>query len=378
MNALLEAGYQGVRVNQLVVHAMDAFAGAIGVSDSNGKCTPEYVVLNARREDINLNYYALVLREMARLDFIRIVCPAVRERAPRLRYPNLASMYLPVPDMETQERIVHLARNLDAKVNKFIRNKRRLIELLKEQKQNIINQAVTRGLDPNVKLKPSGVEWIGDIPEHWETRKLKHIASMRSGDNLTSSQIAEAGIFPVYGGNGLRGYYHDYNKEGKYLLVGRQGALCGNVHRVEGKFWATEHAVVTEVRKGISPDWYYYMLNAMNLNQYSESAAQPGISVEKVQNLRTALPNLEEQISIVFYIEHETLLIDNAIARTTREIDLIREYRAHLIADVVTGQVDVRHIAVPEIAGEDFTPLDEDDADAEDLLDETLETEDAA
>jgi restriction endonuclease S subunit len=86
--------------------------------------------------------------------------------------------------------------------------KRRLIELLKEQKQNVINQAVTRGLDPNVKLKPSGVEWIGDIPEHWEVRKLKHIAAMKSGDNLTSDQIGEAGKYPVYGGNGLRGYFN--------------------------------------------------------------------------------------------------------------------------------------------------------------------------
>jgi type I restriction enzyme S subunit len=90
------------------------------------------------------------------------------------------------------------------------------------------------------------------------------------------------------------------------------------------------------------------------------------------------LPPVEEQASIVSYIEHETATIDYAITRTNHEIDLIREYRARLISDVVTGQVDVRHIAVPEIAGEDLTPLDEDDTDAEDLLDEALETEDAA
>jgi len=237
--------------------------------------------------------------------------------------------------------------------------KRRLIELLKEQKQNVINQAVTRGLDPNVKLKPSGVEWIGDIPEHWEVRKLKHIAAMKSGDNLTSDQIGEAGKYPVYGGNGLRGYFNNYNKDGKYLLVGRQGALCGNVHRVEGKFWATEHAVATDVRPGISTDWYFYMLTVMNLNQYSESAAQPAF---------------EEQEAIVSHIERETATIDYTITRAQREIELMREYRTRLISDVVTGQVDVRGIDVPEVApGDDvaeLSALDEDTAESDAVIDD--------
>lgn len=358
------------------VISMRSFQGGLERAWVRGCIRSSYVVLKPSSQT-HVGYFSYLFKSRDYISALQATSNFIRD-GQDLNFNNFRLVDLPLPPLEEQEQIGRFLDWQTTKINRFIRNKRRLIALLEEQKQNIINQAVTRGLDPNVKLKPSGVEWIGDIPEHWETRKLKHIASMRSGDNLTSSQIAEAGIFPVYGGNGLRGHYHDYNKEGKYLLVGRQGALCGNVHRVEGKFWATEHAVVTKVRKGISPDWYYYMLNVMNLNQYSESAAQPGISVEKVQNLRTALPNLEEQISIVSYIEHETFIIDNAIARTTREIDLIREYRARLISDVVTGQVDVRHIAVPEIAGEDLTPLDEDDTDAEDLLDETLETEDAA
>ena len=277
----------------------------------------------------------------------------------RLYFDQFGQIPIPVPPINEQDSIVIFLNWKSAQIKKFIRNKRRLIELLKEQKQNVINQTVTRGLDLNVKLKPSGVEWIGDIPEHWQVRKLKHIATMKSGDNLISEQISETGEYPVYGGNGLRGYFSNYNKDGKYILVGRQGALCGNVHQVEGKFWATEHAVITDVSRGISADWYYFMLTAMDLNQYSDAAAQPGISVEKILNLRTALPSLKEQEAIVSYIERETATIDYTITRAQREIELIQEYRIRLISDVVTGQVDVRGIETPELAGEALPPLDE-------------------
>lgn len=198
---------------------------------------------------------------------------------------------------------------------------------------------------------------------------------MKSGDNLTSDQIAESGEYPVYGGNNLRGYFNNYNKDGKYLLVGRQGTLCGNIHRVEGKFWATEHAVVTDVRTGISSDWYYYMLIVVNLNQYSESAAQPGISVEKIQNLRTALPSLGEQEAIVSHIKRETATIDYTITRAEREIELMREYRTRLISDVVTGKGDVRGIEVPEVTEEELLVPDEDTTEADEVIDDEAEME---
>jgi len=281
-----------------------------------------------------------------------------------------------VPSKEEQRLIHEYVRSTSAKINKFIRNKRRLIGLLKEQKQNIINQAVTRGIDPNVKLKPSGVEWLGDIPEHWETVKLKHISSMKSGDNLTSYQIVESGEYPVYGGNGLRGYFNEYNREGKHLLIGRQGALCGNIHSVEGKFWATEHAIVASARGNILIKWYYYILSVMNLNQYSESAAQPGLSVEKILDLRTILPPCDEQDAIAEYIEREVEPLDQAIARAEREIELMTEYRARLISDVVTGKVDVRGIDVTQIVDDKFPTADEEtDYEDEFLEEETSEEE---
>lgn len=366
--------YKLVCPNDIAYNKMRAWQGAIGISKYRGIVSPAYVVVRLRQSD-NPNYFHYLLRT-----------PSFAKEAERWSYgitPDMWSLrpehfkliYSCLPNNDEQAQIARFLDWKTAHINKFIRNKQRLINLLKEQKQNIINQAVTRGLDPGIKLKPSGVEWIGDIPEHWGIRKLKHIAAMKSGDNLTSVQIAESGNYPVYGGNGLRGYYHDYNKDGKYLLVGRQGALCGNVHRVEGKFWATEHAIATKVRPGISADWYHYMLTVMNLNQYSESAAQPGISVEKIQNLRTALPTLEEQQAIVSHIERETVTINYTISRAQREIDLMREYRTRLISDVVTGKIDVRGIEVPEVNDEELLVLNEDTADTGNMIEDNAEIE---
>ena len=371
--------YKRAAKGDIAYNMMRMWQGAVGVAPVDGLVSPAYVVVRPFPE-VDCRYFSYLFRTTAYMNEVDAYSRGIVKDRNRLYWQDFKRMPSPVPPVEEQRDIARFLDAVGGKARRFIRNKRRLIDLLKEQKQNIINQTVTRGLDANAKFKPSGVEWIGDIPEHWEVRKLKHIASMRSGDNLTSDQLSEAGEYPVFGGNGLRGYFNEYNKDGKYLLVGRQGALCGNVHRVEGKFWATEHAVVTEVRPGISTDWYYYMLTVMNLNQYSESAAQPGISVEKIQNLRTALPSYEEQVAIVSHIERETTTIDYTITRAQREIELMREYRTRLIADVVTGQVDVRGIEVPEVAEESeadaSSPLhDEDTAEADDLLDADGEVE---
>jgi len=127
--------------------------------------------------------------------------------------------------------------------------------------------------------KASGVKWLGEVPGHWEVLKLKRICALRSGDGITSEDIAEEGDYPVYGGNGLRGYTSKFTHEGKYALIGRQGALCGNVNYANGKFWASEHAVVVSPIKMVVTTWLGELLRAMNLNQYSITAAQHGLAV---------------------------------------------------------------------------------------------------
>jgi type I restriction enzyme, S subunit len=140
---------------------------------------------------------------------------------------------------------------------------------------------------------------VGVIPEDWGVKKLKHLGSMNSGEGITAKYINEAGNYPCFGGNGLRGFTSRFTHNGEYALIGRQGALCGNVQYVTGVFFASEHAVV--VTPGMNTDikWLSYVLKDIQLNQYSESSAQPGLSVTKILELSVATPTLKsEQIAI--------------------------------------------------------------------------------
>lgn len=254
---------------------------------------------------------------------------------------EIGLMRLPVPSLSVQRAIADFLDRETARIDELIVAKRRLLEILAEKRRALISHAVTRGLEPNVRLKDSGIEWLDRIPVHWSMMKLKRVASMASGEALNTDEIAESGEYPVYGGNGLRGYASSYSHDGNHVLVGRQGALCGNVHIVSGSFWATEHAVVTQLRERHDFRWLGELLQVMNLNRYAESAAQPGLAVEFIANLSVPVPPPSEQRAIAAHIETETAKLDSLQGAAEKTIDLLKERRAALISAAVTGQIEV-------------------------------------
>ena len=189
-------------------------------------------------------------------------------------------------------------------------------------------------------MKDSGVEWLGEIPVEWEVKKLRYIVNLKSGNNLTANQIKEDGAYPVYGGNGLRGYYHEFTHEGDFILIGRQGALCGNINYPASKFWATDHAVVVEPLSDYKLVWLGEVLRIMNLNQYSVAAAQPGLSVETICNLFIPWPLLEEQTAIANFLDRKTAEIDALIAQKERLLELYEEEKTAIINHAVTKGLD--------------------------------------
>ena len=190
-------------------------------------------------------------------------------------------------------------------------------------------------------MRDSGVEWMGKVPENWNIVALKFLCSMQSGKTLSSEQISEEGKYPVYGGNGLRGYYSEANTFGDYLLVGRQGALCGNVHHVQGEFWATEHAVVTKCSVLSDVRYMYYLLLGMNLNQYaSNTAAQPGLAVSQIINVKTCLAPIQEQKLIAVVLDEKCSQVDALIANVQAQIEKLKAYKQSLITEVVTKGLD--------------------------------------
>ena len=195
---------------------------------------------------------------------------------------------------------------------------------------------------PYPTMKDSGVAWLGDVPAHWGCRRLKTLCAMQSGEAITAESIEATGEYPVYGGNGVRGFSSQYTHDGVYALIGRQGALCGNVHLARGRFWASEHAVVTNLHGDHAPEWFVSILQAMNLNQYSIAAAQPGLSVDRVLNLWAPVPPQCEQRTIARFLNHVMNRIDRYIRAKEKLIALLEEQKRATINEAVTGQIDIR------------------------------------
>ena len=194
----------------------------------------------------------------------------------------------------------------------------------------------------NSPTKPSGIPWLGDIPTDWEVKRLKYVAKLRSGEAITIDAIEAEGAYPVFGGNGLRGYTERYTNEGTYVLIGRQGALCGNVNYAHGKFWASEHAVVCHPVAETEPIWLGELLRSMDLGQYSQSAAQPGLAVERIESLLIPVPPLPTQRAIAAFLVERTARIDGLVARKQRLVQLLKEKRQALITRAVTRGLDAK------------------------------------
>ncbi|KPN63035.1 type I restriction enzyme, S subunit [Aliiroseovarius crassostreae] len=258
-----------------------------------------------------------------------------------LNFQQAGNLHLVLPPIEEQTAIADFLDKKTTEIDDLIAKKEELLRLLAEQRTALITHAVTKGLNPNAPMKPSGIDWLDEMPQHWINPRIQHVVQLRSGEAITSGSIADAGDFPVYGGNGFRGYSDRYTHKGDFVLVGRQGALCGNVNYASGKFWASEHALVANPLREFVVDWMGELLRAMNLNQYSVSAAQPGLSVDNIAKLRIPLPPIEEQREIATHIKRETLEISNVEKAAEKAIKKLREYRTALITNAVTGKIKV-------------------------------------
>ena len=257
------------------------------------------------------------------------------------KWQEMKNISVVAPDLEEQSRIANFLDKKCAEIDELIALQEQMIAQLNTYKQAVITETVTKGLNPNVKMKDSGVEWIGEIPEHWDVCKIQYMANLKSGYNLTTEQITDEGLYPVYGGNGIRGFYHEFFNDGEYVLIGRQGALCGNINYSTGKFWATEHAVICYPKMQYATKWFGELLRSMNLNQYSLASAQPGLAVERIKALSIPLPPASEQQSIANYLDQKCKEIDELISIKKEKIEHLKAYKKSVIYEYVTGKKQV-------------------------------------
>ena len=186
-------------------------------------------------------------------------------------------------------------------------------------------------------MKDSGIEWIGEIPVNWAKTRIGNLFRFSSGDSLTNEEIQDEGLYKVYGANGPRGYYHHTNLAGKHILIGRVGALCGNIHVVDEPVWVTEHALIAEqISPDVCTDFAGRVFESMNLGQYSKASAQPVIASSVVQRLQIPIPPSLEQRRIADYLDRKCSQIDAIIARQQEVIEKLKAYKLSVITEAVT------------------------------------------
>jgi len=337
----------------------------VGHVHEDGIMSPAYIRLTATHHGNQHFFYLQYLDLYQRFVFNQLGA-GVRAT---LGAKDLLELSVLVPSGVEQESIVRFLDHMDRRIRHYIRAKQKLIKLLEEQKQAIIHRAVTHGLDPNVRLKPSGVEWLGVVPEHWKVLRLKFVAAKIVDCLHATPKYDEKGGFPAIrtadispGKVHLSSARHvgsdEYNRWVERLepkpgdiLYSREGERFGIAACVpEGaRLCISQRMMVFRVRLEYNPVYVMWLLNS---NQVYAQACQdvmgataPHVNVSTIRNYFLAIPSRAEQDSLVAEIEDSTSGFTNVIAKEESEISLLREYRTRLIADVVTGKLDVREAA---------------------------------
>lgn len=348
-NASKEFGYQGIRKGDLVIHEMDAFAGAIGVSDSDGKSTPVYTVCTTRDPENSVHYYSNIIRIMAKLGFIQSLSKGIRERSTAFSYDIFGVQLLPIPPHEEQQAIVAYLDKITGDIDRSIEAQQKLIDALNERKQIIITNAVTRGLNPDAPLRDSGIDWLGQIPQHWILTKVKYIT-----DNLdklrrpiTADQRSRNNPkYDYYGASGAIDKIDYYCVDDRVLLIGEDGANLKMrnlplIYKANGKFWVNNHAHILKEKAGFDYDYLAFLLEAGDYTNYITGSAQPKLTKANLGAFRVAVPPYEEQILIVNHVKNLINPLNISLSNCERMIALLQERKQIIINEVVTGKKKV-------------------------------------
>lgn len=259
---------------------------------------------------------------------------------------DLRDIVLPLPPLPEQRAIATYLDERTARIDGLVARQRRLVQLLKEKRQALITRAVTRGLNPNANMKDSGVPWLGEVPVGWEVKPLKWFANCKSGDGISAIDIeretSESSSIPVIGGNGLSGYTFRTNTDRRVIVIGRVGALCGNVHLIDAPAWISDNALVLNADPHVFDQMYLmYVLLIRDLNQIAAKTAQPLITGTQVGEQILPSPPLPEQKRIATFIASETDRLHTLITKVEQAVERLQEYRTALISAAVTGKVRV-------------------------------------
>ncbi|EJD6540330.1 restriction endonuclease subunit S [Providencia rettgeri] len=258
----------------------------------------------------------------------------------RINLTELKNLKIPFPPLVIQQKIAHFLDHETAKIDTLINKQEKLIELLKEKRQAVISHAVTKGLNPDVSMKDSGVEWLGKVPEHWVLGRLKNVLKIRNGKDYKQVEI-ESGGYPVYGSGGIFKRSSEYLYDGESVLFGRKGTINKPLV-VKGKFWTVDTMFYSELNKCIDANYVYLQATLFPFDLLSTNTALPSMTQEDLLNLGFVIPPYEEQLVISESISNHDIKFVNIIDKASKQIELMKERKTALISAAVTGKIDVR------------------------------------
>ena len=354
-----EIGYQGIEPGDLVVHGMDGFAGAIGVSDSRGKATPVLNVMDSIHNKRFLMYY---LRTAAYKDVFMSLSTGIRVRSCDLRWNKLSVFPFVLPEREEQDRIAEYIDNKLLQINNIIAEAKASIEEYKAWKASIIYEAVTKGLDPDVEMKDSGVEWIGKIPAGWNVQKLKTLVEeplqyganeagieydeslpryIRITDVTASGELKEEGKLSL-----SEDIAADYILTDGDILLARSGGTVGKAFYYKAEYGRAAFAgymIRAKInRKKIDPKLVYFSTLSANYDDWKATtmtqATIQNIGANKYNEFYIVVPPVEKQKILVSYLEEKVEQIDALILEKESLITDLESYKKSLIFEVVTGK----------------------------------------
>jgi type I restriction enzyme S subunit len=284
-----------------------------------------------------------------------VVLESDRVAMPKINREKLTELKFSVPSLSEQRAIAAFLDRETAKIDALVAEQQRLIELLKEKRQAVISHAVTKGLNPEAPMKDSGIEWLGEVPAHWEITPLRWASRCYSGGSLSSDEVlAEPNDLcatPVIGGNGVMGWTADSNISSPVVVIGRVGALCGNVHSADPPSWVTDNALLLEWSEQVFiREYLAHVLRCRNLNDIASKTAQPLITATQVKDQKVPTPKFQEQHAIASYIAQYENLATELTNLAMLQVALLQERRSALISAAVTGQIDVSGMAQAEAA----------------------------